>query len=269
MNNRIVRSNLGLWIYGCAAVATGIVNLEWGDFEQAHQPIQAFGDHIPGRILFAYIMTVCLIVAGAGILWHRTSKIAAAILAIIHLIFAAFFLPRLYTAPQVLGYHFAVYIGMLVGMCQQLILMAAAIVVFATTGSSKQKKSLLAAARFIFGICLIDFGLAHLTAIRASAMFVPQWLPFNASFWVVLTGSCFLLAGILILTGIMDAAASRSLGLMLLLFSILVLAPMPFASPQDQVAWGSNAYNLEAVGAAWIFASWFGGRMGRKIYQSV
>ena len=53
------------------------------------------------------------------------------------------------------------------------------------------------------------------------------------------------------LTGI---AAARLLALMLLLFSVLVLVPPLFAGSRDQVLWGSNAYNLAAVEAAWIFA---------------
>jgi hypothetical protein len=33
------------------------------------------------------------------------------------------------------------------------------------------------------------------------------------------------------------------------------LAPRPLAQPGNHVTWGSNAYNLAAVGAAWIFAA--------------
>jgi hypothetical protein len=35
---------------------------------------------------------------------------------------------------------------------------------------------------------------------------------------------------------------------------VLALAPGPIADPHNHVAWGSNAYNLAAVGAVWIFA---------------
>jgi hypothetical protein len=40
---------VGLTVYGLASAAAGIMDLVWSDFDQAHQPIQAFGDHIPGR----------------------------------------------------------------------------------------------------------------------------------------------------------------------------------------------------------------------------
>jgi len=64
----------------------------------------------------------------------------------------------------------------------------------------------------------------------------------------------FALAGIAILSGILDVLAARLLARMLLVFSVLVLAPGPLAHPRNHVAWGSNAYNLAAAGAAWIFA---------------
>ena len=83
---------------------------------------------------------------------------------------------------------------------------------------------------------------------------VPKWMPLGGNFWTVLTGIAFMLAGAAILAGILDVLAARLLALMLLIFSALVLAPPLFALPRDHVAWGSNAYNLAAVGAAWLFA---------------
>jgi hypothetical protein len=76
----------------------------------------------------------------------------------------------------------------------------------------------------------------------------------------VLTGIAFVLAGLGIVSGVLDVLAARLLGLMLLVFSVLVLAPMIFPSPRDHVAWGANAYNLAAVGAAWIVADWLATR---------
>jgi len=60
--------NVGVYVYGAAAAAAGIINLVWGDFATGWQPIQAFGDHVPGRELYAYITAVWLIAGGAAIL---------------------------------------------------------------------------------------------------------------------------------------------------------------------------------------------------------
>jgi uncharacterized membrane protein YphA (DoxX/SURF4 family) len=79
-------------------------------------------------------------------------------------------------------------------------------------------------------------------------------MPLEGEFWAILTGIAFVLAGIAMLSGILDVLAARLLALMLLVVSALVLTPGPFAHPRNHVAWGSNAYNLSAVGAVRMFA---------------
>jgi uncharacterized membrane protein YphA (DoxX/SURF4 family) len=250
------RMRAGVYVYGMATVAAGIINLIWGDFEAGDQPIQAFGDHIPGREIFAYITAISLVAGGAAILWRRTVRAGAVAVALIYFIFAVFWFPRFYTAPHVLGFRATVYIGVLDGVAQQLILVAAAAVVYASAATRdsawRQRAALI--VRWTFGLSSVDFGLAHLTGLQAVAPMVPKWMPLGGDFWTVLTGIAFVLAGIAILSGILDVLAARLLALMLLIFSALALAPLIFAYPRDHVAWGSNAYNLAAVGAAWIFA---------------
>lgn len=245
----------GVYLFAAGSIAAGLLDLIWGEFEAAHQPIQSFGDQVAAVRLLAYIAAVWLIAGGAAILLPRTARIGAGALGAIYFLFAVFCLPRFYTAPQVLGLSLPLIIGLLVGVGQQLILVAAAAIVYASTrDSSAQSRSLLI-ARWIFGLSAVDFGLAHYTAIKMVVPMVPKWLPFGGNFWSILTGIAFLLAGIAILSGIRDVLAARLLALMLLLFSILVLAPGPFAHPANHIAWGSNAYNLAAVGAVWIYAA--------------
>jgi uncharacterized membrane protein len=255
----------GVCVYAAGSIAAGILDLIWGDFELAHQPIQALGDHIPGREILAYITAVWLVAGGAAILWQRTARAGGRALAAIYCIFAAFWLPRFYTAPHVLGFRISLLIGLLGAVAQQLILVAAAGIVCAS--NAPRNSAWLSRAprlvRWTFGLCSINFGLGHLTGIRESAAVVPKWLPFGGSLWVILTGIAFTLAGIAILSEILDVVAARLLALMLLVFSVLVLAPGPFADPHNHVAWGSNAYNLAAIGAAWMLAAWIAMR-GRE-----
>lgn len=248
---------LGVYVYGVAAVAAGVIDIVWGGFEAAHQPIQAFGDNVPGRHILAYVIAAALIAGGAAVLTRRTARGGSMALAIAYAIFTVFWLPRLYTAPHFLGFHAGVIISVLGGVCQQLILVAAAALVcaYASPSSSALQQRVLVVARWIFGLSSIDFGLSHLTAISSTAELVPKWLPFGQAFWVVLTGIAFVLAGIAIVTEIFDSRAARLLALMLLVFSALALAPGVIAYPHNQIAWGSNAYNIAAVASVWIFAS--------------
>ena len=243
-------------MYAAGSIAAGILDLIWGDFETAHQPIQALSDHIPGREILAYIAAIWLVAGGAAILWRRTARAGAWALAIIYCIFAAFWLPRFYTAPHALGFRISLLIGLLSGVAQQLILVAAAGIVYASlaTRDSGWIRKTSDITCWTFGLCSIDFGLGHLTGVREVAAMVPAWMPFGGNFWAILTGIAFVLAGIAILSGIRDVLAARLLAGMLLVFSVLVLAPNAFTHRSNHVAWGSNAYNLAAVGAAWIFA---------------
>jgi hypothetical protein len=78
------------------AVAHGITDLVWGEFDPSDQPLQAWGDHIPGAKIFAYIAAIWLVVAGAALLWRRSRRSAAASLAILYGIFVLFPLSRFY-----------------------------------------------------------------------------------------------------------------------------------------------------------------------------
>ncbi|HEX4773848.1 MAG TPA: hypothetical protein VH351_23645, partial [Bryobacteraceae bacterium] len=192
----------GVYVYAAGSIVAGILDLIWGDFENAHQPIQAFGDHIPGREILAYIAAIWLAAGGAAMLWRRTARAGAGALAVIYFIFAVFWLPRFYTAPHFFGFQIPVLIGLLVGVAQQLILVAAAAIVyasFAPRNSAWLSRAPLA-VRSTFGLSSIAFGLAHFTSIRFVSAMVPKWMPLGGGFWAILSGIAFILAGIAILS---------------------------------------------------------------------
>jgi uncharacterized membrane protein YphA (DoxX/SURF4 family) len=89
----------GVYLYAFASAAAGVMDLIWGDFDASHQPIQAFGDHIPGLAILAYFTAVWMIAGSVAILWRQSARAGAAALAGIYFVFAVFWLPRFYTAP--------------------------------------------------------------------------------------------------------------------------------------------------------------------------
>jgi len=244
---------IGIYVYAVGSVAAGIADLVWGEFEPAHQPIQAWGDHIPGVTIFAYIVAIGLIAGGMALLWRRSTGFGGASLAVVYGIFVLFPLPRLYTAPHFLGHHPGVYIGVLVSVCQQVILFVAAVMAW-TSAKGPLSPLTIKLASIVFGLCAVDFGVAHLIAVQMVVPMIPKWMPLGATFWVVLTGIAFVLAGLAMISGVFDVLAARLLALMLLVFSAFVLGPLMFSSPHNHISWGANAYNLAAVGAAWIVA---------------
>lgn len=104
----------------------------------------------------------------------------------------------------------------------------------------------------MLGLAPIIFGLGHLINVQAIVRFVPHGVPFG-TFWKVVTGIAFVLAGSAIVSGIRDVLAAKLLMLMLFLFEIMVEIPPVFVQPHNQVARGGAAYNLVAIGACWIF----------------
>jgi uncharacterized membrane protein YphA (DoxX/SURF4 family) len=244
---------VGVWIYGLATVVTGILDIAWGGFEGSHQPIKAFGEHVPGQQVLAYIAGVWLVAAGAAILWRRTARAGAAGSALIYVIFALFWLPRFYVVPHTLGFHIGILIFIVFGLAQQLMLAAPGVMVYAETESDPvRRERQVAAARWMLGLPPIFFGLGHLINVPAIMRFVPHWVPFG-NFWTVLTGIAFVLAGSAIVSGIRDILAARLLMLMLFLFELMVEIPPIFVHPNSQTAWGGAVYNLTAIGACWIF----------------
>jgi uncharacterized membrane protein YphA (DoxX/SURF4 family) len=249
-----------VYLLGLTAIATGIVNLIFGNFDPAEEPIQAFGNHIRGQIPFAYVVAVLLVLGGAALLSHRAARFGAPVLAALYSIFAVFWLPRFYWAPHILGQHPGIYIGILGGVCQNVIVVVAAAIVYAAARDAEPSRRFAATVRWIFGLCAVDFGLTQLTGIHATAIFVPKWIPLGGNFWAVATGIFFVLAGIGIVSGMLDVLAARLLALMLFVFSALALAPQLFLYPHAHAAWGVNVYNLAAVGAVWIFSDWLAAR---------
>jgi hypothetical protein len=155
------------------------------------------------------------------------------------------------------GHRAYIYFGVLGEVCQEIILFVAAVIVWKSlSGRDSLSQRAANLVRSTFGLCSIDFGLAHLTAVWTVVPMIPKWMPFGATFWAVLTGIAFVLAGAAIVSGVLDVLAARLLGLMLLVFSALALAPLIISSPRDHASWGANAYNLTAIGAAWIVAEW-------------
>jgi uncharacterized membrane protein len=246
---------IGVYLYGLATVAFGILDLIWGQFERSHQPIQSLVEHIPGRQFLAYIAAGWMIAAGLAILWRRSARMGAAASAIIYSIFVACWLLRFYNAIHAVGWRLNIVFSFLFSISQAVLLIVPAVILYVSTANDDlvSEERTATAARWMLGLPPIFFGLAHLIGIRVFATIVPQWLPFGTA-WAALTGIAFLLAGIAICLGRLDVLAARLLALMFLVFEFLVEIPPVFVRLHSQETWGAAVYNLAAIGALWIFA---------------
>jgi len=242
MSNRSIASNLGIYVYGGAAVALGLIGLAWGDFATNWQRVEA---DVPFRHVLAYMAAICEISAGAAVLGRGSARVGAWILTTLYSVFTLLWVPKIVAAPQIYDSwgnffeEFSLVVGGLV-LCALL----------APRGSLLSRKEALIAR--LYGLCVISFGLVHIVYFSGLPAWVPKWIPPGQTFWAAATTVCFLLAAAAILSGILAVLAGRLLTAMIVGFELLVWAPKVVAAPHDHFAWSGNGINLVMAGAAWV-----------------
>ena len=110
--------------------------------------------------------------------------------------------------------------------------------------------------RFLFAVSMVVFGAQHFMYAGFIATLIPAWIPFHL-FWVYLTGTGMIVAGLSIATGILAPLASRGLGMMFLLWLLLLHAPRVAASPRNGDEWTSAFVALAVSGGSFLLASTF------------
>jgi uncharacterized membrane protein YphA (DoxX/SURF4 family) len=249
MVNRRALSNLGIYVYGVAAIALGVIGLVWRDFATNWQRVQ---ENVPHREALAYIAAVCELFGGVAILWRRTALAGAMILATLYSIFALLWVPRIFGSPQVYDVW--------ANFFEEFSLVIAGVVISVSLAPPDSVRAgRTARISRSYGICVISFALEHLFYISGTASFVPKWIPPGQLFWAIATAVFFLLAAIAILSGILASLASRLLTAMIVGFEALVWAPKLFASPHVHFSWSGNAICLALAGAAWVVADLISG----------
>jgi uncharacterized membrane protein YphA (DoxX/SURF4 family) len=79
------------------------------------------------------------------------------------------------------------------------------------------------------------FGTEHFTLTTGMVPMVPAWIPWH-KFWVYFVGTCFIAAGLSLVTGIQARLAASLLGLTFFLFVVLMDAPAWAQDPRDRFA---------------------------------
>jgi uncharacterized membrane protein YphA (DoxX/SURF4 family) len=242
--DRRVFSNLGVYVYGAGAIALGISGLVWTDFATNWQRVEANVSH---RSALAFIVAVYELAAGAAILWRRTARTGAMMLAILYSVFASLWVPQILGSPKV-------YDGWGNFFEEFSLVIAGAVVCASLAPPDSVLAGRAAQISRLFGICAISFALEQLFYLSGTAGFVPKWIPPGQMFWAIATTVSFLLAAVAILSGFLAGLASRLLTAMIVGFEALVWAPILAATPHVHFAWAGNAISLAMAGAAWVVA---------------
>lgn len=235
---------LGIYAYGVAAIALGLVGFGWRDFAANWQHVRP---NVPYHLALALIAAACEVVGGAALLWRKSARAGAALLVITFAVFTALWIPDIGRHPLVYdnwGNFFEELSAFLGGLC--------AFAVLAPHGSAWRGKARIIAR--VYGICVISFGVVHITAFRAVVAFVPAWIPPSQRFWAAATTVCFFLAAIAILSGIFATLAARLLAIMIFGFELFVWLPRVAATPHLHFYWSGNVIDTLLGAAAWVIA---------------
>lgn len=237
---------VALRIYGLAAIALGLVGLISGDFAAVWQPVP---NTLPGRTTLAYLVAAIFLAAGVAMQVKRSARLGALILTVLYSAGVVLLhLPQIVSKPSV----FVEWSG----AAEQLALVAGGMLAYAFCAASRAENTqrLVRSAQYLFGVCLLFFGAAHLFYLKPTADFVPAWIPPGQLFWAYATGAGHFAAGLAILTGIATRLATILLTVMFIAFSVLVHAPNLFADP-NHFNWAANAINFALVASAWLIAA--------------
>ena len=239
---RSIASNLGLYVYGGAAIFLGLLGVVSRDFATSWQNV---GPDVPLRVPLAYLTALIELAAGIALLVPRTARAAALTLTGLYSVFTLIWLSKSFAN---LGNFDP--IG---NVFEEFSLVAAGLVLcanFSPAGSS------LARLRqffvLLFGLCPISFGIVHIVDMPGLLNWIPAWLPPGKMFWAYATTLGFFAGAVAILTGIMAPLAARLVTAEIIVFELLVWIPGLWAPSRNHFIWSGNAISLAMIGAAWV-----------------
>jgi uncharacterized membrane protein YphA (DoxX/SURF4 family) len=241
-----MKYSLGRYIYGLAAIGSGICALAWDNYD-------ALGD-VPHRGVLTYLVATIEILGGVAVQWPRTARAGAVAIGAIYFIFALLGVPLTIQHPQVYN-NFGNFF-------EQFSYVSGAVILYACSGPIARARTsrLVQFGYYSFGVCVVSFTLEQLFYLSETASLVPKWIPPGQMFWAIATTAAFALAAIALLTGFMALLASRLTTAMIVGFGLLVWLPALFADPHSYMNWAEGTETFAIAASAWMVADFLGHR---------
>lgn len=242
---------LGRIFFAIPMVVFGFQYIGLGKYQGGLPPVPPWA---PGGAVGAYLIGLVLIASGVSIISRKYARLSALVIGVLFLL-------------CVLILHLPHFSAVLhngndrTRALEPLALSGAALALAAilpTGGSSPGGLSadgkLMLFGRLLFGLSMIVFGAQHFMYASFLATLVMAWLPAHL-FWIYLTGTAMVAAGLAITTAIQARLAGILLGVMFLLWVLLLHAPRVFAAIHNQDELTSLFVALAFSGSSFIFAA--------------
>lgn len=247
--SRMRIASAGHAAFAAVLIALGIQGLVTGQFTAVWQPVPK---GVPAREALVYLDALVSLAGGLGLLWRRTSAVAARVLfAALALWVLLLRLPPILRAPAT----FEPWDG----CAETLVMLAGAWVLYAwfATGVGTGERG-VRIARVLYGLALVPFGLAHILYVKETAAMVPGWLPAHLA-WAYFTAGAFLVAGGAVLFGVCGRLGATLSALQIGLFTLLVWVPIIASGAADPYQKSEFALSVALTTGAWVVADSYRG----------
>ena len=237
--------------FAAAMIGLGIMGLVSGDFAQIWQPVPRW---VPARTVLVYLSALISLACGLGLVWRRLSPVASRVLVVAWLVWLLVLrLPNLlYQTPVVL-------VAWSLGATA--VMLAGAWVLCSVFARERGQSCLgfitdahgLHAARMLYGLSLVPFGLAHFIYVDATTVLIPAWLPWHEA-WAYVTGATFIAAGIAVAVDVLARPAATLSALQLGLFGLIVWVPRVLTGNVNDFQRGEFITTCALTAGAWVVA---------------
>jgi uncharacterized membrane protein len=237
-------------------IFVGVLGLVFGDF------VSSWPAWVPLRQPLLYAASAFMVVIGAMMLFERTARMSLRILLPYLFIWWLLRLPALITQPLLDGYWFGVaeIASLIAGACLLLADLTpaptSAFDRFLTSARGRR------AARVVFGLTLLAYGVSHFIYLKNTVKFIPTWLPYPVG-WAYLTGAGHFAAGLGILFSVVPLLAAFMEASMLTIFTFGVWPAEILVKPTLHSNWTEFAFSWVITAAAWAVTASLAGRAGQ------
>jgi uncharacterized membrane protein len=245
----------GQLVFALAMCGLGVLGLVYGDFALQWQPIPQW---LPWRQGAAYLSGAVMLSGGIALFIKPIAARCAAVLAIYLLLY--------WVLPQTLKVAAGplISVGTWLGLCETLAVATGAWILWASIQRQGSAAALFIAgggraARCVFGVSCVVFGVSHFAYADFTAAMIPHWLPLRLGL-AYATGAGHIIAGLGILLAVRPRWAATFEALMMSSFVVLLhipslwAAPPPDWAPSARILWTALFWASALAGSGWIVA---------------
>jgi uncharacterized membrane protein YphA (DoxX/SURF4 family) len=241
----------GRILFAIPTLVFGIQYIGLGKYQGGLPPVPPWA---PGGAVGAYLIGVVLVAAGVSIISGKYAQFSALLMGVLFLLCVLFLhLPRLSAVLHNGNDRTRALEPLALGGAAFALSAIQPMGGLGTVDLSANNKLILL-GRLLFGISMIVFGIQHFMYASFLATLVMAWLPAHL-FWIYLTGTAMVAAGLAITAAIQARLAGILLGVMFLLWVLLLHGPRVFPAIHNQDELTSLFVALAFSGSSFIFAA--------------